>query len=192
MAIARELDALEVKLNRTARTAVERAYIKGLEQAARDMRIELSMDSSDQDAIDYLMNQWHGVSTTLPEFTAGQREAFDQVIEQAYTEPGKFALQDMVKQMKDVADTEKFKLERIARTETTIISNNGRVNGYLKDPDNTKAKYVWSVAPDACEACKAIAAMGPMPIEELRTLTNNFCVHPNDRCTVVLALEGLL
>ena len=192
MAIARELDALEVKLNRTARTAVERAYIKGLEQAARDMRIELSMDSSDQDAIDYLMNQWHGVSTTLPEFTAGQREAFDQVIEQAYTEPGKFALQDMVKQMKDVADTEKFKLERIARTETTIISNNGRVNGYLKDPDNTKAKYVWSVAPDACAACKAIAAMGPMPIEELRALTNNFCVHPNDRCTVVLALEGLL
>jgi hypothetical protein len=192
LAVARELDALEVKLGRTARTAVERAYIKGLDQAARDMKIELSMDGTDQDAIDYLMNQWHGVATILPEFTTEQRDAFSQVIETAYKEPGKFELQDMVKQMKEVADTEKFKLERIARTETTQISNNGRVNGYLKDPDTAKAKYVWSIAPDACAACKAIAAQGPMTIEELRTLTNGFCVHPNDRCTVILALEGLL
>jgi hypothetical protein len=192
MAISRELDALDVKLSRTARTAVETAYLKGLQQAAKDMNITLSMDGTDQDAIDYLVNQWKGVSTTLPEFTIQQRDAFTGVIERAYTEPGKFALDDMVKEMRGVADTEKFKLERIARTETTMISNNGRVNGYLKDPANAVAKYVWSVAPDACEACKAIAAQGPMTIDELRNQTNGFCVHPNDRCTPVLALEGLL
>jgi hypothetical protein len=192
MAISRELDALDVKLSRTARTAVETAYLKGLQQAAKDMNITLSMDGKDQDAIDYLVNQWHGVSTTLPEFITQQRDAFTVVIERAYTEPGKFALDNMVKEMRGVADTEKFKLERIARTETTLISNNGRINGYLKDPANATAKYTWSIAPDACDACKAIAAQGPMTLEELRSLTNGFCVHPNDRCTPVLSLEGLL
>jgi len=186
-----EMSTLDVKLSRRARTFVEAVYRKGLDQAAKDAHIKIAFDARDEDAVDYLMTRWSGVTTTLPEFTQANRDRFSEIIEGAYRDPGKFNLQDMTKQMREASEAERFKLERIARTETTVISNNGRMNGYLKAPGYADMKYSWSCAPDACERCQEIAGMGPMSVEELRQLTAGFCVHPNDRCTPILEVEGM-
>ncbi|HUS56912.1 MAG TPA: phage portal protein, partial [Thermoplasmata archaeon] len=197
-AIDRELSALERKLGRKARAFIEEVYMRGLQQAASDMKVTMkkaedltiTFDALDQEAIDYIMNDWHGVSTTLPDFVRSQKEAFARIIAEAYKDPKKFTLRALRQAMQEFSNAERYKLERIALTETTLISNTARMNGYLKDPDNKNAKYNWSVAGTACPICNAIASGGPYTYEKLKEVTKNFVPHPHCRCTPTLHVEG--
>ena len=201
-ALMRELAALELKLQREARGYLEELYLRGLSQAARDMgtklekadddeTVRVTFDAVDLDALDYLMAEWTGVSSTLPDFVQTQKDEFSRIIEEAYRDPGKFSLRELKRRMQEITTAEAYKLERIARTETAHISNMGRLNGYRKDPDNAKAKYNLSMSPrTACKRCRQIAAKGPYTYEQLMRVTNNLKIHPNCNCTITLHVEG--
>ena len=93
------------------------------------------------------------------------------------------------------------KLERIARSETTKISNNGRSNQWVQFADPSRKEYYWIIARDArvSDLCKAIANGGteklwgkpkifpgnPYTLDELKYYTADFLPHPNCRSTVV-------
>lgn len=200
--IASEMSVLEQRLGRKAREWVEEAYKRGLAQAAKDMGVKLkslaikeevvvTFDGRDQEALDWLMANWTGIETSLPDFVRQQRDVFSRIIAEAYQDPSQFDLEAIITRMQEASDAEKYKLERIARSEMTLISNTGRVNGYLKDPANAQRKYDWVPSDGACDDCMAIAQGGPYDIETLKARTNGFRVHPNDRCTVTLHVEGL-
>lgn len=197
-AINRELSALEHRLGRKAREFIEEVYRTGLAQAARDMGLTLqkaedvviTFDAVDKEAIDYIMNDWHGVSTTLPEFVKAQKDEFARIILEAYKDPKKFTLRELRRALEEFSNAERYKLERIALTETTIISNNARMNGYLKDPDNKNAKYDWNDSGSACPECRQIARGGPYSYEDLKQRTKNFCPHPHCRCTPTIHVRG--
>ena len=93
------------------------------------------------------------------------------------------------------------KLERIARSETTKISNTGRSNQWVQFADPNKAEYHWIIASDnrVSDICMAIANGGvyklwgkpkvapgnPYTLEQLKYYTSDFLPHPNCRSTVV-------
>lgn len=76
----------------------------------------------------------------------------------AYGRIGKFSLTKTIEEMKRTVDTDVYRLERIARSETTAIVAKGREISYReKDPEN-KNKYDWFGVIDhrTSDQCKEI------------------------------------
>jgi len=82
----------------------------------------------------------------------------NDVITESYADPKTFSIGNMVNKMKDVADAETYRLERIVRTETRTASQKGREMGFKKaDPDGAY-RYNWAVKHDSRTSpiCKEI------------------------------------
>lgn len=188
--VQREIEDLIRKMKEeltvTARAALRDIYVLGFNQAEDELGVSLSFDSRDQSALDYLFSSYKGVDSVLPEFSVDQERAFTDILKQAFAEPGKFDMRWMIDQMKGVSNAETWKLARIARSETTLIVNQGRARAYAKaDPESIRG-YDWVTAHDGCDICNNIAAGNPWKLGDLELETDGLRPHPNCRCTVAM------
>lgn len=200
--INRNLANMRASFVASAEKALRRIYYQGFEDAAaeieREAEILIRPDSADENIIDYLLNNYSGVATTLPEFTAEQASNFTQIITRAFQQSPSPSIEAIVDEMKQVSESEVWKLERIARSEVTLISNNGRMMAWRKADDTGRFQYDWMNADEACDVCSNIAAGNPWSYEDLARETEGsdgspFRPHPNCRCTVhrhVLKAKG--
>lgn len=127
----------------------------------------------------------------VKDFSQAQREGFKQVIMDAYDK----GLDEnrMAKEMREFADTETYKLERIARTESNKFSNRGRIAGYkdLEDRRDTEYEYEIVDAEDdrECDLCTSIADSGPYSLDEAMKALDGGTVHCNCRCNIVRVVK---
>ena len=126
----------------------------------------------------------------LPAFEGFDREARDAVvgvISRRFAEPAGLDLKAMVEEMREATGAAVFRLERIARSETTRIVNEARAAQWRKYADVSRQEFEWVIARDerVDERCKEIAARNPWNLEELYLETNGFLVHANCRCMAV-------
>ncbi len=129
--------------------AVESLYLKGWVAGLIDSGVvKPSMDLVDKMAMEFIKNNPYRIGSRIRVFADDIVEKFRQIIINSYTPEGEFALNELVKQMKEVVPAERYKLERIARTETAAVSNMGRINGWDLDEDKYYYEYHWNAVRD--------------------------------------------
>jgi SPP1 gp7 family putative phage head morphogenesis protein len=123
----------------------------------------------------------------LAGFDREARDAVIDVIVRRFAEPAGLDLKAMVNEMRDATEAAAWRLERIARTETTRVVNEARAAQWEKYADPSAAEYEWLTAEDerVDGRCKEIADGNPWRLEDLRLETNGFVVHPNCRCVAI-------
>ena len=154
----------------------------------------------DKNAIEFMKENPKGMFNAITTFGDKDVAKLKEIVENAYKVEGEFDLNKMVKAMDEATGGSRSSLERIARSETTRISNKGRATQWEKYADPDEKEYMWNVGgKGTCPICLAIANGGtatvgkktygaysgnPYTLKELETVTNDFLTHPNCRCTV--------
>lgn len=197
-------DVLMAKLSQHAEALYTGAYMKGLMEEIGmfgDDRL-VRFTQVDVNALEAMKKQPKGMFDAIKTFPQDEIEKFRTIIEESYATPGGFDLQSMVKKMEEATGGGRSNLERIARSETTRISNTGRAMQWEKYADPDAEEYYWNYGKSkhghlTCPICKAIADGGtatvskktygpykgnPYTLKGLKEATNGFMTHPNCRC----------
>ena len=189
--VERVLSRFEKEISKAVGGHVRDIYTKALEEqvpvfADKDVRFE----QRDESALKLLAEKKDGFIPTLKTFGKDTRKKFEGIIRDAYRKPGEFDLDRMVRRMNEGLDEDRSKLERIARTETTRISNTARSNQYKKYAEKDDL-YDWIVSKDhrLCPICIKIEEGNPYTLDEIAKVTSQgfgpFVPHPMCRCTFV-------
>lgn len=128
-----------------------------------------------------------GTIDAIKDFSAAQKAGFREVVQNAISEG--LDLNKMVKDMRNFSETETYKLERIARTESNRLVNEGRFSGYeeLEERRGEEYEYDW-IGPDddrTTEICTDIKANNPYSLEEIERATDGGEPHINCRHNAV-------
>jgi len=197
-------EALMGKLTQHAEALYTGAYMKGLMEEVgmfgEDRLVRFTQ--VDVNALEAMKSQPKGMFDAIKTFPQDEIEKFRTIIEESYATPGGFDLPSMVKKMEEATGGGRSNLERIARSETTRISNTGRAMQWEKYADPDAEEYYWNYGKSrhghlTCPICKAIADGGtaevskkiygpykgnPYTLAGLKEATNGFMTHPNCRC----------
>jgi SPP1 gp7 family putative phage head morphogenesis protein len=127
----------------------------------------------------------------VQDFTLAQREGFKAVIVEAFDKG--LDERAMVKEMRNFAETETYRLERIARTESNKFANRGRFAGYkdLEKRRGEEYEYEW-VGPEderTSEICQDIKQDNPYDLGEIMKVTDGGEPHINCRHNVVRVVK---
>ncbi len=143
--IAKLTEKFKEKAKNVTKKELERAYKKTIEEVEKEINMDLGFGDLDKNAVELLAN-----SKVLTEAYDGMSKALSEklnsIIAEAYR-TGELDINKIVSRMKQAASEEEYKLRRIARTETTKVSNLARYNSYVKADPEGKALYKW-IGPD--------------------------------------------
>lgn len=198
---------IRLKLNNLLDEEFERAYKHGMKSAIaeKDMKKaatpEISFTQADQDAVNKLKNN-PTLRGSYGNFGRTVQQEFERIIAESFTEPS--TVPGVVDSMRNVVNTEAYKLTRIARTEMINVTNEGRLSAYeqrakIRGKEN---RYTLIVAGGArtCDAHKELASMIPsrgLPLQELidlqmqvagrhgLSLSGRALLHPNQRTVIM-------
>jgi SPP1 gp7 family putative phage head morphogenesis protein len=170
---------------KAARESASSAYLTALED------IGGNFNQQDMGAIEFLLTEYNGVIPALSSFTEENRKAFEKILRDGFMEG--LDQRAMVKKMQALVPDERYKLDRIARTEITRVANTGRANGYKRAGVAEKREFHWITAYDdrVDELCLEKAKGGPYTLAEIEAFTQGtFLLHPGDRCVIARKPEG--
>jgi len=180
-------------------------YQLSFESESSDM-VKAAFEQPDRNALDALLTSGEGMLTNIRTQSKGTVSALFDELKRMYGEPGGMDVKAVTDRLVEVAQTKRSDIERIVRSETTRITNEGRARHWEKYPEFYKdAEYDWTISENKvegspCPICNAIAKGGtakvgkkvygpykgnPYPLEELRRITNGFLPHP--RCKDVVS-----
>lgn len=163
---------------------------KNIYQGAKTA-LGFSFNQKDEKTLNEILSLKKGAFDAITTFTEDQKKNLVETLRSSFDE-GK-STQQMVKDMREYADLETYKLERIARTEAHRVAYKGRVSGYkdLEERRGEKYVYDWNGPDDekTSDECKAILDNNPYPLDELENLTDGGIVHPNERHTITRRVE---
>ena len=98
--------------------------------------VEGAFGQKDEEAIETLIND-SPLWSSYDDMDSAMRLKMNKIIREAYEEPDEFDMDKMTNKMREEVDVETYRLERIARTETTVVSAAGRESGFQKrDPEH--------------------------------------------------------
>jgi len=191
-------DELTDDLTDTAQEHTKQMYIAGSTKAAEEGDVPPSFTQKDENALNVMLTRGHGIIPTLKDFGDDTKKKFFNAIEEGFEEG--LDTKQIVDKMEEVSDGRRWKLEQIARSETTRIANMGRFNKYREL--FPKDGYNWiprspKDSDNPCAICRAIANGGqaeiwgkmwklhgnPYTLDELEKITNGGLPHPNCVCT---------
>jgi SPP1 gp7 family putative phage head morphogenesis protein len=180
-------DKFGSRLKRMTKNQLEKAYKKAMESVEKELELNVIFGESDKNALEVLANS-EPLTRAYTGMTHELSQKLNDVIETAYEEPELFTMDKIITAMKKASDEEEYRLARIARTETTKVSNLARANSYLK-AGQEDALFKW-VGPDdsrTTDICKEIKekTKNGVKLAKLAELTNNFLPHFQCRHTFV-------
>ena len=123
--------------------AFEDIYIKGVVAGILDAGVRPTMGVADKLAMEFVKDNPNRIGERIVLFSEEIIEKFRPIISESYGPEGEFDVNALVGKMKKVVNTQRYKLERIARTETANVSGAGRFIGWSKDPDRYTYNYFW-------------------------------------------------
>jgi len=133
---------LQSELKNSGSKLFKSTYIKAMDGVERDLGINISFGTVDENAINVLSNQkvlskaYEGISTDLT-------SKLQNVITQAYHSPEGLSLKAIQDEIKDLTKVSDFKAEQISRTEMSRVSSAARKNSYQKEPDFPNFLFKW-------------------------------------------------
>lgn len=164
------------------------ATSKHAKKTYSDAKEALGVSFGEQDtrAIERLLSSG-GALDAVKDFSKEQQAGFLKVMKEAF-ENG-LDERKMARAMRNYADVETYRLERIARTETNRFANQGRFAGYdeLENRRGEKYEYNWVGPQDerTSEICTDIKMGNPYSLEDIMNVTDGGEPHINCRHNVV-------
>jgi len=131
--------------------------------------VKPTFDLIDANALEIIANGPYRIGERIKLFGDETVKKFANAVGKAYTPEGDFSLEAIVKDMQGIVKTERYKLERVARTETAVISNLGRLFAWEKEGEPRYSyNYIWRHTPDnrAKEISKHRATYNPLSFDE--------------------------
>ena len=142
------------------------------------------MGTFDEAALNVIKEGKYRIGERIKLFGDDAVEKFAKVIHDSFTPEGIFSLENLVKEMNEAVPARRSALERIARTETSNVSQLGRIAGWAQDPDKYYWNYMWNSAPDSRrrEMKRLRSADNPYTFPEIVFLwTHNEQLLPNGK-----------
>lgn len=170
------LDETVWKMQVRTRRHIEDLYKSGHEYVEKLIKRSIDFSKVDELAINAILNK-HVLWDSYENLSKSTSDKINEIITESYTDPKTFSIQNLVKKIRNVADEEAYRLERLVRTETRTASQKGREMGFRKaDPENNYL-YKWSVRHDArtSPVCKEIETIvnkegGSVPLDRLNEI----------------------
>ena len=160
--------------------AFEALFKKGFMAGA----VSEGMAVEDKNAMEILKAGRYRIGSRIKLFADDVIKEFAAIIEKSYTVEGIFDLNTLVKEMHQVIPAQRYELERIARTETSQVSNIGRIWAWSQDDNRYFYKYNWQSTPDnrRREIKKMRSEGNPFSYDEIKFLwLNNEQRLPNGK-----------
>ena len=147
--VSAELAKLSTNLEQVSNQRLKDAYIEGVNHALSDTDLEFKFGGTDQAVLDSLAADPTGSIHALRTFDTAITDQFNDIIRESFVEGE--TTKEVVRRMREVVNTEVYKLERIARTETTRISNNAKDRAYeLRETERGEVfRFEWVGPTDA-------------------------------------------
>lgn len=152
--------------------AFEELYQRGFMAGVLDTGVRPAEKTADRNALAFIRANPNRIGSRIKIFASGLVEKFRPIIAGAYTAEGTYSLRALYDQMKEVVPAERYKLERIVRTETASVSNNGRISAWEQDPYKYFWDYHWNASPDNRVKLISMWRMnhGPYTLDEIKFL----------------------
>lgn len=150
-------DKIGFTLKEASKEQLEIAYNDTLKQMSKELGFKISFSEIDQDALDVIQNR-KVFTQAYDDMSKSLSSKLNDAIAKTYANPKEFTITKLVENMKEIADEETYRLERIARNETSNINNLARQNSYFKADPEGAFKYKW-LGPDDRRTTKYSKAM---------------------------------
>jgi hypothetical protein len=190
-----KLDEWQGKVSESAKTNLNELANLGFKAGVIDTGVHVAMGLTDKMALEWLANQPTGFIPALKTFGEDIRKRFEDKISRAYAgDPNvPFNLKSMATEMQKETLGQRYKIERIIRTETAKVSNMGRLLAWEQDPDRNDYEYHWDAALD--NRVKDISLQrwrnNPYTFDQIKQLWLNQDVDSyNQRCSISRAPFG--
>jgi len=128
--------------------AFDDLYLWGMTSGIVDAGIKPAMGLADKLAMEFIKINPKRIGERINQFSQTLVDKFREVIVESYTPTGIFDVGNLVSECGKIVTTERYKLERIVRTETASISNYGRILGWERDEYKDYYNYNWNASPD--------------------------------------------
>lgn len=153
----------------------EKIYLWGLAAGIADSQVQPVVGMADKMAMEFIKANPNRIGSAINQFSNEIVSKFRSVIEVSYTPEGEFELSQLVRSCGKIVADERYKLERIVRTETASVSNYGRILGWEKDEYRYFYDYNWNAAIDNRSKPISILRMrgGPYTFDEIKFLWEN-------------------
>lgn len=123
---------------------VENLFLRGYATGVISSGVKETMGLEDKMALELLQSNPDRLGARIVTFSDDLIDKFRTIIANSYTADGiPFDVDVLVAEMRKEVPAERWKLERIVRTEVAGTSNLGRLVGYNKDPDKYYYDYKW-------------------------------------------------
>lgn len=141
------LDDAIWKMSNYTRRHIEQSYKEGQNYVENLVKTAIDFSKIDKEAIDAILKR-NVLWDSYENLSKDTSEKFNEIIKDAYSDPKTFSIQNLVNKMREVADSENYRLSRIARTETHVASMKGREISFQKTDTEGKNLYKWAVRHD--------------------------------------------
>ena len=127
------------------------------------------MGTFDEQALEVVKQGRYQIGERIKLFGDEAISKFADIVSDSYTADGVFSLESLIMKMNKAVPSQRFALERIARTETSNVSMLGRISGWDQDEDKYTYDYLWSHANDnrVREMKKIRRSWNPLTFDEV-------------------------
>jgi len=152
--------------------AFDDLYALGMTAGIIDSGVMPTFGVADKLAMEFIKLQPDRIGSRIVLFAQDIVEKFRPIIANSYTAEGIFDVGHLTRELGKVVKTERYRLERIVRTETASISNAGRIVAWHKDPFKDYYSYSWNASLDNRTKPISLLRMkgGPYTLDEITFL----------------------
>ncbi len=182
-------------------------YSTGLKQGIAEVGLRMGANIPDLNAVSFLATQPDGLVPTLQGFVEEERQWVEEVVRKAFAGDIPMDRKDMIAAINERAPREKWRLNRIVRTESSKVAGMGRLHAWEQDPDREKYHYNWIATIDGRHKDVSAKFMreGPYTFEQVKALWTDprATVHNrktgkievqndrfNNRCTITRRMKS--
>jgi len=189
------VDAWQEAMRQSIAEGFDDLYIRGVLAGIIDSTVMPAFGIADKLSMEFIRRNPQRIGDKIVIFAEDIVARFRPIIAESYTAEGVFNVENMVGELREVVTTQRYKLERIVRTETAMVSGAGRFIGWSKDPDRYFYNYFWQATRD--NRTKVISSwrsqQNPLSYDEALFLWENQMQLINDywwddsynqRCTI--------
>ena len=191
--LAEALDAVRGAFTIWEKEFVEQAtpialtlYDTGMKTSLAEIGFAFGADIPDINALAALTKEPHGIVPALQHFVEEDRAKVETIIRASFEGgPVAFDLDDTVKAIQQQVGKEKWRVERIVRTETSKIAGFGRLHAWEADPQRDMYHYHWIATLDGRHKDVSAKLMreGPYTFDKIKELWLNPVAKVIDRKT---------
>lgn len=173
---------------------VTQLYQTGLAAGAAEVGFSFDSTAADVNAVRYLATKPNGLVPALQNFVEEERTAAEKIIRESFAggEEGIFDLPVMTKKIQARVGKERFRIERLVRTETSKIVGQGRLQVWAEDPDRDMYLYHWIPTLDGRhkDISKLFGEGSPYTFDRIKELWENPIATVRNRVTGVTEVQN--